>query len=289
MSPPFLGPTKHIRKTLSTLGGASLCLTIFVFLLLAARSSAASLTFSNASPIVINDSLAPPVAAAPYPSSLTVTGFVGQVVSKITVGLYGFTHGFPSDVDILLVGPQGQMTILTANAGGQNRYSVTNLTLTFDDAAVSTLPIYTRLASGTFKPTDGYAALGYPNLPFEFPSPAPAGNSNSPTALSVFRNSDPNGTWKLFVVDDVSGDGGTIAGGWSLTVSAAVPLQIARIQTNIIVSWPAAATNGTLQTATGLSTQWNNVMNTPVSNSGHFYVTNAMNGASKFYRLIQTP
>jgi hypothetical protein len=174
-----------------------------------------------------------------------------------------------------------------ANAGGQNRYSVTNLNLIFDDAATSSVPIYTRLAAGTFKPTDGYAALGYSNLPFEFPPPAPAGNSNSSAALSVFKNTDPNGIWKLFVVDDASGDGGTISGGWTIFVSGAVPLQIDRFQTNIIISWPALATNYTLQTSTGVLTQWNNVTNLPALNGGRNYVTNAMNAASKFYRLIQ--
>lgn len=288
MSPPFPGLARRTRRTFCLMSRASLCLTVLVILVYTVASNAGSLTFSNAAIVTMHDSFTPPTAATPYPSSITVAGFPGQVVSKITVGLYGFTHGFPSDVDILLVGPQGQMSILVANAGGQNRYSVTNLTLTFDDDAPSGLPIYTQLTSGTFKPTDGYAALGYPNLPFEFPLPAPAGNSNSPTALSVFRNSDPNGTWKLFAVDDVSGDGGNISG-WSLTVSAAVPLQINRIQTNIIVSWPAAVTNCTLQSSVGLLTLWSNVTNIPTTGGGRNYVTNAINSGSKFYRLIQNP
>jgi len=248
---------------------------------------AASVTFSNANIITFNDSLTPPTPAAPYPSSITVSGFVGQVVTKATVTLFGFTHGFPSDVDILLVGPQGQKTIVMANAGGQNKYSVTNLVLTFDDDATSTLPIFSQLVSGTFKPTDGYAALGYPDLPFDFPLPAPAGNSNSPTALSVFKNTDPSGIWKLFVVDDVSGDTGNIAGGWSLTLSIAVPIQIARVYTSTVVSWPASATNCSLQSSASLANTWSDVTNTPGLSGGRYYVTNAITGASRFYRLIQ--
>ena len=266
---------------------ASFYLRFAVLLLSTVGACAASLTFSNANTITINDSVTPPTAAAPYPSAISVSGFSGQVVSKATVTLYGFTHGFASDVDILLLGPQGQKTVLLANVGGQNKYSVTNLILTLDDDATSALPIFTRLVSGTFKPTDGFAALGYPDLPFDFPPPAPAGNSNAPTALSVFKNTDPNGTWKLFVVDDVYPDGGTIPGGWSLTVSAGFALDIARIQTNTVVSWSALATNCSLQSSTGLSVPWNNVTNTPVSNGGRSYVTNGITGASKFYRLIQ--
>jgi subtilisin-like proprotein convertase family protein len=248
---------------------------------------AASVTSSNANVITFNDSMTPPTSATPYPSSITVSGFAEQVVTKAAVSLYGFTHEFPSDVDILLVGPQGQKTIVMANAGGQNKYSVTNLVLTFDDDAASMLPIFSQLVSGTFKPTDGYAALGYPDLPFDFPLPAPAGNSNSPTALSVFKNTDPSGTWKLFVVDDVSGDTGLIAGGWSLTLSIAVPIQIIRVQASAVVSWPASATNFSLQSSASLANSWSDVTNAAGLSGGRFYVTNAITGSSRFYRLIQ--
>jgi subtilisin-like proprotein convertase family protein len=257
------------------------------FLLSIMDCHGAPITFSNANVITLQDGLTPPTAATPYPSSVTVTGLSGQAVTKATVTLFGFSHGFPSDVDILLVGPQGQRSILMANVGGQNKYSVTNLTLTFDDDAASMLPVYAWLVSGTFKPTDGYAALGYPNLPFEFPSPAPAGNSHSPTALSVFKNTDASGTWKLFVVDDVAGDTGTIVGGWSLTLSVAVPIQIARVQSNMVVSWPVSATNYSLQYSLGLSSLWSDVTNVPAISGGNYYVTNAITGGSKFYRLLQ--
>ena len=259
-------------------------LALFAF---SASIGAASLTLSNANIITFNDGLTPPTSATPYPSSITVSGPPGHAVAKATVTLFAFTHGFPSDADILLVGPQGQKTIVMANAGGQNKYSVTNLVLTFDDDASSTLPIFARLVSGTFKPTDGYAALGYPELPFDFPSPAPPGNSNSPTALSVFKNTDPTGVWKLFVVDDVSGDTGAIPGGWSLTLSVAVPLQIARVQSNMVVSWPGSATNCSLQFSPALSSSWSDVTNVPAISGGRYYVTNAITGGSKFYRLIQ--
>jgi subtilisin-like proprotein convertase family protein len=266
---------------------AGLICWLGIFAISVTSLRAASVTFSNANIITFNDNLTPPTPATPYPSSITVTGFAGQAVTKATVTLFGLTHGFPSDADLLLVGPQGQKTIVMANAGGQNKYSVTNLVLTFDDDATSTLPILMPLVSGTFKPTDGYAALGYPDLPFDFPFPAPAGNSNSPTALSVFKNTDPNGAWILFVVDDVSGDTGNIAGGWSLTLSIAVPIQIARVQTSTVVSWPASATNCSLQSSPVLASSWADVTNAPGLHSGRYYVTNAITGVSRFYRLIQ--
>jgi uncharacterized repeat protein (TIGR01451 family) len=53
--------------------------------------------------------------------------------------------------------------------------------------------------------------------------PYPAGTgfwTNNPT-LAAFNGVNPNGVWSLYVVDDSSSDNGTIAGGWSLNISAA--------------------------------------------------------------------
>ena len=56
-------------------------------------------------------------AATPYPSTLTVTG-TGSVTTQVTVRLDGVTHTFPSDLDILLVGPTGANVVLMSDAGG---------------------------------------------------------------------------------------------------------------------------------------------------------------------------
>ncbi len=253
-------------------------------------SRSATFMFSNTNVVAINTNTSPPTKAVPYPSGIGVAGLNGQVVTKVTVTLQGFSHTFPSDVDIMLVGPRGQEAVLMANAGGQDRYNVTNLTLTFDDGATNSLPLFTSLVSGAFKPTNGYLDpyFGYSSLPFNFPPPAPAGNSNSASRLSVFKNTDPGGTWNLFVVSDVSGDSGMISNGWSLNLSVAVPLQIIQSRTNVVISWPASATNGHLQLSPTLFSPntWTNVTTTPASYAGRFNVTNPILGGNTFYRLV---
>ncbi|HEY8148076.1 MAG TPA: S8 family serine peptidase, partial [Vicinamibacteria bacterium] len=166
-------------------------------------------TFTNAAAVTIPDS----GNATPYPSSISVSGLTGTV-TKVTATLNGFGHSFPDDVDVLLVAPGGEKTLLLSDAGGGG--AVSGLTLTFDDAAASSLPNGSSLTSGTWKPsayepdTDGFA------------SPAPSGPYVA--ALSAFDGTNPNGTWSLYVRDDFSPSGGSIAGGWSLAITTSAPV-----------------------------------------------------------------
>jgi hypothetical protein len=105
--------------------------------------------------------------------------------------------------------------MLMSDVGGGN---VNNVTLVLSNGAAA-LPS-SSLVSGTFRPTNlSDSSPGGDN----FPSPAPAGPYGS--ALSVFNGQTANGTWSLYCVDDGPGDQGSIAGGWSLTLttSAAAP------------------------------------------------------------------
>jgi hypothetical protein len=179
---------------------------------------AGTFDFSNTSEIVIQDSTNPPTVAGLYPSVINVSGLDGQLVSHLSITLNGFSHDFPSDVDIVLAGPAGQLAMLMGGVGGQDRTPVSNLTLTLDDSAANSLPIDSALSSGTFKPT-----RQFPTFDFEFPSPAPAGSADAPASLAVFNGTDPNGTWQLFVIDDTSPDSGTILSGWSMNLITAVP------------------------------------------------------------------
>ena len=167
-------------------------------------------TFANSTGIVIPDN----GPGQPYPSSINVAGVSGAL-SKVTVTLNNFSHQFPNDLEILLVGPSGQDTLLMASAGGGT--GVSNLTLTFDDAAAATVPRNGPIVSGTNKTSD--FALVAP-----FPVPAPAGPY--PTVLGAFNASNPNGIWSLYVLDDSPGDSGNI-GGWNLNITSVAPVNSA--------------------------------------------------------------
>jgi hypothetical protein len=258
----------------------ALILSGFAFLSLPLR--AASQTYSNTNTIVILDSANPPTLASIYPSTITVTNQTIQVITNITATLHGLSHQFPSDIGILLVGPQGQEAVLMSEVGGLTKYSVTNLTLTLDDNATDSLPLDSTLTSGTFKPTE----RDHP-LFFDFPPPAPSGNSNAIASLSVFQNTDPNGAWNLFVVDDSQGWAGSISNGWSLQMATTpVSLKIQQADSgHVVISWPSAVTNATLQSTSSLApANWQEVANSPVMVAGQWMVTNTISG-NQFYRL----
>jgi uncharacterized repeat protein (TIGR01451 family) len=165
--------------------------------------------YTNNAAIVIPDH----GQGSPYPSAITITNAPG-LVTKATVTLAGFTHSWPSDVGVLLVSPSGQQsTELMAVDGGP--YAVTNATFTFDDAAAAMLPANSQMTGGTYLPS------GY-NLDFPFQNPAPAGPYSN--ALAVFEGTAPNGTWLLYVYDDVVGNSGNIASGWTLNLATASPV-----------------------------------------------------------------
>ncbi len=184
-----------------------------------ASGASAQTTFTNSNPITIDGVNAGP--ATPYPSTIDISGLSGSI-SKVTATIEGLSHTWPEDIDILLVGPGGQTVILMSDVDCSA--DVADINLVFDDGAADLMPDASApLAGGTFKPTDrdsSGCAGSEPNDNFEAPAPGPPHG----TALAAFDGTNPNGTWQLFVRDDFpSEDNGTIAKGWSLTISVTPP------------------------------------------------------------------
>ena len=58
--------------------------------------------------------------ASQYPMTQAVSGPDGTVVSDVNASLLGVHHNSPDDLDVLLVGPQGQKVMLMSDACGTN-------------------------------------------------------------------------------------------------------------------------------------------------------------------------
>lgn len=157
--------------------------------------------------------------AAPYPSNITVTGLVGTV-KRLEVTFRTYNHTFPDDLDVLLVGPGGQAMIIMSDAGGSA--DAVGATVTLTDAAASQIPDAGPISSGSYQPTGVGTGDTFPApAPAVFSQPAPAGTA---TLISTFGGTNPNGTWSLYVVDDVGGDVGNFLNGWSLSLVVDAPL-----------------------------------------------------------------
>lgn len=199
-----ISATLQLQDGATNLGTVSFNITI--------GSTATNQTsLSNPGTIIIND--APRVGgialATPYPSTINVAGVTGTV-TKVTLLLDNFSHTFPGDVDIVLVGPGGQRVLLMSDVGGGT--DAVNADLTFDDAGPA---IGATVITGTFRPTNSLTG----DL---FPAPGPVAPFDS--LLAVFNGVNPNGTWSLFVVDDAGTDAGSISGGWQLNITTEVPV-----------------------------------------------------------------
>jgi uncharacterized repeat protein (TIGR01451 family) len=168
------------------------------------RTYSSTSNFSSLSSFVI----ATNGPASVYPSSNIVSGMTGAV-QKVTVTLHDFSHRLPDQVDVLLRGPDGKTVTLLSDAGGF--LAVSNVTLVFDSTVTNRLPDNEQIIAGTYSPTNyGSTTDGYP---------LPAPNPPYGTSLDIFKGTNPNGLWQLFVYDDTLQDGGSL-GGWTLQVDS---------------------------------------------------------------------
>src|SRR5574343_1664467 len=150
-----------------------------------------------------------------YPSTINVTGMPTSTVT-VSVNIPNISHTFYDDIDILLVSTTGQRILLMSDCGGDNTDNggTGNRNYTFTSFAATSLNDAAEpSASGTYLPTDfggaldGFELAGQPGAP-------------TTTTMTAFNCSNPNGNWSLYVRDDAAGDGGSIVGGWSITISA---------------------------------------------------------------------
>ncbi|HMJ09610.1 MAG TPA: Calx-beta domain-containing protein [Pyrinomonadaceae bacterium] len=211
--------------------------------------------FRNSSPITINDS----GPATPYASTIDVSG-VTELIGSVRVTLYDLSHPFADDIDILLVGPNGQRFVLMADAGGANGF-VTPATITLYDGAPLHLPDSGVIGSGVYRPTNWESTLGsFPGGPVgPYSEPGPGGTPAGAAKLNgVFGGTDANGVWNLYVVDDTAGpaaavSAGSAAGGWGIDFVAPTAASAA-LGGRVISSDGRGIANAVVELAGGLHT-----------------------------------
>ncbi|MBV8830657.1 MAG: Ig-like domain repeat protein, partial [Acidobacteriaceae bacterium] len=199
-----------------------------------------------------------------YPQNVFVGGLTGSVTG-VTLALNNI-NAYPSDLDVLLVAPNGAKFVPLADAGGISS-RVNGITLTLADTAAAHVPTTGLSASGTYLPTD-YK----PNIAFT--APAPAGpyqlpfNQGSATFAATFASANVSGPvsqtpdasekWSLYINSLTPSDVGT-TGGYCLTF-----LTSSLTATNTAVSaTPSPATTGEAVTFTATVTNSGN--GTPVT------------------------
>lgn len=192
-----INPVIQLQDTTGNLGALTMELPLGLQTLQSAN-------FTNNTAITIPDS----GKASVYPSAIVVADMPG-VVQKITATLRGYSHSWPDDVDVLLVGPEGQKVMLMADCGGGNVRN--GITVNFDDAAATTVPDSGSITASSYKPTNIDTSTD--NLP----APAPSGPFA--TALAAFNGTNPNGTWSLYIQDDGAMDSGSVTQGWVLSIT----------------------------------------------------------------------
>jgi subtilisin-like proprotein convertase family protein len=216
-----------MRRRVTALGAAALVAGLALFVGVAAaqervtaQATIVTKNFGNPNPIDIPD-VGNTGPASPYPSTIQVSGLDGATIRDVNVRLRGYNHAFPDDVDVLLVGPArtGKDALIMSDAGGGR--DLTGVNLTIDDGALNPLPDgngdTNPIVSASYKPSN-YVGNAEPDV---FPGVTYSGN----VELAAFNRALPNGSWRLYVMDDGGGstpNTGQFAGGWSLRITARV-------------------------------------------------------------------
>ncbi len=202
-------------------------------------------SFCNTGSVTLNNPAVTLADASPYPSHVFVAGKAGNLTG-LTVTLNSVSYSESQDIDALLVGPGGQSLILVAAAGPNSGGALSNVTLTLDDAAPTTLAQSAVWgapgATVTSKPVN-YGGLnetwGSPAPSAPYGNPGPFGGGSA-TLGSTFDGTSANGTWSLYLITTTAGDGtGAVAGGWCVTPT--VPKTTLTVGTQVS---PASTTIG---------------------------------------------
>ncbi|MEZ5323545.1 MAG: S8 family serine peptidase [Verrucomicrobiales bacterium] len=170
-----------------------------------------------------------PSGGTDSPMTMDVTGATGTITG-VHVRLFDISHENGADLDMLLVAPDGKSCILMSDASEGHGFWLSQITFgTGDD--VDQLPLFDQLQS-----SQTYGPGNYAPINDTYPAGAPTSYNES---LEIFNGIDPNGQWKLYVVDDTpSQNDGWIRGGWELRFTTTTTVQRIEYGLDIVGATP---------------------------------------------------
>ena len=131
--------------------------------------SAIAQTYSNAAGFSVGTAVGP---FTPYSSTITVAGGPATV-GALTIDIIGLSHTWPSDIDVMLVGPNGDAMIIMSDAGSGT--DVVNVNYSIFDGAATAFNL-TQNLSGSYRPYNNGTIDGMPApAPAVYGDAAPAG------------------------------------------------------------------------------------------------------------------
>jgi subtilisin-like proprotein convertase family protein len=150
-----------------------------------------SLTFTGTGPNVL-----PAMGSATsYPWNVVAFALAGKTTG-VEITLNGLTHERVSDLEALLVAPNGGRNVLfMSDVGDDTDIPPPGINVTFKDGANTNAPIGVPLVPGNFRPTNGFGTD-----PDAFAPPAPAPSYG--TSMARLKGQNPNGLWSLYLTDD---------------------------------------------------------------------------------------
>jgi len=149
--------------------------------------------------------------ASPYPMTFTVTGVVGDV-KKVALQITNFTHNWPNDVDMVLVGPDGTNGLVKTFQNVSPDFPITGKYILYDQDAeilASDATILFDIPFSHFRLRNNNCDVNINT--FDADPNLPAGPYGADfTVFENYLNALVNGTWRLYAVDNYpSGDNGT--------------------------------------------------------------------------------
>jgi subtilisin-like proprotein convertase family protein len=217
-----------------------------------------TITSAGVPPITISSGNDAFGRANPFPAELEVLGAERSVITDVNVLLDGVSHMDARDIDMYLEGPGGERTWLMSDVCPFNHKLAE---WKVDDEAANEFFDAEGCSSGAYRPRN--VASGDPSDPDVPPDVVPSAPTKPlVTSLSTFDGTDPDGTWRLFILDDAEGDAGFIANGWDLELTTRAPAPVGfavgaqtvregeSVSVDIVRSGPATPAAGSVVVAT---------------------------------------